>query len=1164
MILRKFLTTFLFFVFLFAVKSVVANGVFANSIEGYFDNRAGAITVNVVVNYYDSSGTNIGFMGPVAILPGYKSYITKTDTSNPKNPPYRITWSTSCDSGSVGNIVDNGGKFIFSDRDVHCTKVNAQVHIKSASCPETTGTITWEVINIGDGGANIEYFRVYRSLGQPESDPNPITQAYLSSQNEYTLDLGTLSAGNWNLRVKAFDNPPGTDTDVADAVVSCGGGLTAARGLASNLTCVGVSANRVDLTWAPASPGTFTYEVQTNVGSDPGYGGNWQGTTYTPNPNTYTFVSVSAGFLDSTTYYWRVKATRTSDGIVVYSSSASFTTASCVSNIVGPNNHYNYGGTGYTHAKICAPSTVDNDYNVNDENWGARDANLPNRVFFQWYRGTYTQITEEYIEVSTDPNFFSGVLSFQHTTAVDSVGAKVVTYDFADNTTYYWRARAKMSDNNTYYSQVKTFYSPSSDNTGTSYFDPGCLDAGFSTGHPVALRTVSSYCWGNQQMAALRWALGTRPTSAGQDSATNMYVRITGNGANVTQLTAGYNLEFPTSLTPGLSYNFFVYISPWSAEPSNTIVTVAANCGSVDTNAPVGLDSIPTMACVSGKPSITFQWKDKSSSETGYQLDVSTEAFSGDATTKNSNMWGRKVTTAVAGVNSVTTFVWSDTTPLDYGDANVSDLTAANDRIPLEGTLYYWRIRAVIGSTNSAFKYPDGANDDIDAVGTFYPPGSPFESIVCSPKYELSLNAAEGKGAGFNSWNKLKFTSGELATLKVRIVNNDYPGVSESPPTKLHFYPTGVGVPSCTASPDPPPPAGGGFELQVPAIGRGAFKDVDLSFPVGSTSGTFVAQAYVVPTCAYSTGGTEYLNKWANNKTATGFSYSVDLDKYFTSTGGDVGAVGSIHVGVDSANAARCAGCISEYQSDYLLAGSILPAYGDPFYASVRDVPSSGFRMDGYNERLIDGAPYDYFYRFWKSTLPSWDECNGGVVPGGPPVTGDGDPTNAVGYTLNGLVKCANATGGDVVIGGEIKITGQAVVFVDGDLDIRGNIYVTGENGIVFVVRGNIYSNYLNENGVSRIVTRLDGIYVAQDTFYDNGQPVGGIAEVYCCFGENVFSLRVNGAVYAKKLDLSRYYADIDYSKQYPADMFNFDPKYYIILQDLLGTQAVAWREAAP
>ena len=85
---------------------------------------------------------------------------------------------------------------------------------------------------------------------------------------------------------------------------------------------------------------------------------------------------------------------------------------------------------------------------------------------------------------------------------------------------------------------------------------------------------------------------------------------------------------------------------------------------------------------------------------------------------------------------------------------------------------------------------------------------------------------------------------------------------------------------------------------------------------------------------------------------------------------------------------------------------------------------------------------------------------------------------------------------------------------------------------------------------VDSSVTEIDGIYIAKGTFNDNN----GVTTAP--------QLVVKGGVYAGSVNLGRVLAsgnDIN-----PANVFNYDLKYLIGLNSLLGSPSVSWKEVAP
>jgi hypothetical protein len=151
----------------------------------------------------------------------------------------------------------------------------------------------------------------------------------------------------------------------------------------------------------------------------------------------------------------------------------------------------------------------------------------------------------------------------------------------------------------------------------------------------------------------------------------------------------------------------------------------------------------------------------------------------------------------------------------------------------------------------------------------------------------------------------------------------------------------------------------------------------------------------------------------------------------------------------------------------------------------------------------------------------------------------------------NNYYQCTtNATaGGDLSL-----ITGNWVVFVDGNLTVSSNVIINGSSTLTFVVRGNIT--------VNTSVTQADGIYIAGGVDAAGADIAGSaFADTGGTAPGTITQLVVNGGVYAASFNLARVLSANNDS--IPADLFNFQPKYLLNLSSLLGSPQLNWREVA-
>ena len=280
---------------------------------------------------------------------------------------------------------------------------------------------------------------------------------------------------------------------------------------------------------------------------------------------------------------------------------------------------------------------------------------------------------------------------------------------------------------------------------------------------------------------------------------------------------------------------------------------------------------------------------------------------------------------------------------------------------------------------------------------------------------------------------------------------------------------------------------------------------------VPSTStNTGTARLHVDYTCAIREIGESEVSpgNWDSADLLTGnhksVTYSISSTNWLQTFGGDVGAVGQISMSNPP-----------DWQSEYLLIAN-----------TIGNASSDKWEVGGYNQPLVpNGGVYNYFnQRFGANARNNTVDCNS-AIPQGLSYCGDSTP----------LVLSSAAN---------LPSTGSAVVFVDGEMTVTGNIDI-GSASIVFIARDNII--------VSSAVTSADGVYVAGGEFVDCS-PCGGTDS----------QLTINGAVYAQRMfeEGSRSVGAL--ADTTPSLVVNFAPRYLMTMRDLIGTPSIIWREVAP
>lgn len=1093
------------------------------TLSGRLDNSAGAVAVTVLVYYYKSSG--LVTQQSYSVSAEAFRDVSYVDT-NADSPPYSITWSTGCGNLGSATLIGSTGAYFFNAQDVHCTGTNSTVTITDTSCPQVgsdfNGHVGWQVSNVAN--ANISYFKVYKAKGlDPDTDTNPTTVNFVAGQATYSSDMPALpdAIGTWNVRVKAYPPPTNTGISVDSNNFTCGvvgapGGSVIPPTVLTTFATGCSTAWTVTFTWVAATPGTFNYRVY--VYTDPA------GTIpvssllsgFSPNPATNAYTSLSAFLTSGNTYYWKVKASpQPATGQLYWSASPlpSFTVPSgtCVSGSVTPPV--------ISSVRAC--------YNMNVTS----PAPNPEKVNVSWTSASGSGVSirnvegtnQEFVDWSSDSTFMPGSYSSAPHGPSYTIGDSP-TYNFSNNQTYYFRVSTQMTDLNWYFSQIVAVVIPADCNSADQITLTGYID-----------------CENTLPYIHLRW------NKLNGYSGNFLIQRWGWNGSiwDWAQVASGSSFYYD-SLMLTLPSDTWRVTNSDKTKVSNPLV-FSNPCGTL----PGAVDTmnITTTCDTNNNPVMNFSFIDRSTSETQFHLEVTSDPFTGPLKTKLYDKWATKVITRTAAEKTATggvvNFSWSNSNDTNTsgklwaGDANPhtdsgtgSDGTA-NNLIPLNATGYWWRVKAVNSSGSSAYNYNDGS-----VLGTPYPSGIPLQSSRCRGLYDLS-SAFDGSDGG--SWENSQgqttqnFAAGEIVTVDVVVTNNNLANsYANSYATKLYFYYKGGTTPACSSTSgtlNPSIPVDGASVTQsydVSGIPKGGSVTVHVTFNVGSTPESFTALAYVVPTCNFlPDDGTDMV--WSNNLTATGFTYTVGVSKFFETTGGDVGAAGTLSVGVDSS--ALTSPYTAKYQSQYLLAaGSV---------SSTAKTATGGFRLAPYSQSgqlVASSGVYNYFADKFRSKATALT-CN---------------LTNSQ-YT--GLKYCG--AGNSVTISSDTTLGAgtNAVFFIDGNLNINAKLMLpAGTNdAAVYIVKGDIK--------VDSSVTQIDGVFIARKSFSD-------CVSVACAVGDTG-QLTINGSVYADgeegdSLNLGRYFSTIATNATTPSEIVKFAPKYLVVLSTLLASADVGWKEVAP
>jgi hypothetical protein len=250
---------------------------------------------------------------------------------------------------------------------------------------------------------------------------------------------------------------------------------------------------------------------------------------------------------------------------------------------------------------------------------------------------------------------------------------------------------------------------------------------------------------------------------------------------------------------------------------------------------------------------------------------------------------------------------------------------------------------------------------------------------------------------------------------------------------------------------------------------------------------------------------------------------------WFTTRDGDVGSEGRI----DPKTAPTSAGYFS---ADYLVISENIirdfTSWTDwlvPNYVGIRLKPAP-----------VGGSIYQAMHnKYTKQCLENVNASTPGAIAGRVNATGCHILVHNGNLTINNNSWYPPPKG----------YTGRpAVVFIDGNMSIRRNMAVGVNNGLIFVVRGNIT--------VGSNVSRADGLYLF-DGDYDVRSRNNSTERQLLVRGSAI------GAFGGGRFRLNRDFRSIT-SRWHPTEIFEFQPRYLWLFRDFLGDEKARFEEVAP
>lgn len=1124
--MKKFLLIALFFVLIFAAKSVSASPAHAGSfIMGKLVNN-GSIPVNVWIQFMDKNGQ----FEPTRNFPVTAGATVWADSDyDPSGDaqPFSIRWGTDCTDpfvdASLSSRVDgmSGDRvYSFADQDVTCTTPNATPYISNTAC----ANFGWTLNGVGYGGPNISSFEVYMSTNSSQVGPgDPTIGPYGTKPSSGRFyDFGALGSGTYYVRVRAV-SPQGVGSWSSVNQFTCASaGLApvAASGLNASRSCNGtgaITANIVNVafTWTKSTPTPsdaqwIDYSVFNN-----NFANNFKNARV-DSASSYN----GTGFAQGITYYWRINNLYGTNWYP--SATGSFVTPTCP-----PGGG---GGGGSSPPPATPPPPLPGSSTIT----GVADCSLGG-VMLKW--------TVTGLPIPQGFNLTTGITYTSPGLSGFTVQPAMQYYYPA---TGYWNQAVIPFGTNTAGTKITgpvgyatlNVDRTSSNNFGQSYtyyaFNYYSVENPPGSGHYDLGTTMSSGITITNPAACAPAVVYTITASGNSDciDGTNAKVHLTWT---TNTDNTGYTIykdgvaQSPTVAGAGRSWDSGPEIAgqthSWVVTGTGGVAgTRSSTAVSVTTAACEPPPADPTqltirLTCNGSNPEVLFTFTDRSTNEDGFWLDVNTKAWTGPTAP---SPWGVKTITRTPAEKTAVlgrvSYLWSASTPLDSG----TPLT------PAKGTQYYWRVKAFNASRQSNHAYP--------ASGAIAP-GSPFTTLSCTPNYDMAIRDV--------NWpSKRTFDLGERVSFDIVVENRTTTG-GNVPPTQLYLYPDSPSVPVCANNLDgslnvsasspattipkdsASPPVDQSYPVSPASspIGPGGTQTITVSFKVANSESSHQMVLYVVPTCDFMPSLGQDPN-FSNNESVH-WTYFVAIKGFFETQGGDVGAaVGqSISVGFDSSTIPVASGG-SKYQGDYVIAAGNVD--------SSSNVHSrKGWMLNNYDKRQVSSSGiYDFLAN--KFEPPADIGCNfSGTEP---------------------IRRCS----GNLTFNTATAPTGNTVYFVERDLEIKQNLILGAADSIVFIVKGDIT--------VDTSVNRIDGIYVSRHSFIDHDTADPALVAV-------ADALTVNGAVYVDslpdglgnvgKIDFKRYFSG-PYNSTNASVKIVYDPKYLISMRDIIGVKSIIWKEVAP
>ncbi len=1206
---RKILFAIVFSILIFSLKGLVGKPAQAADqaiVMADLDNSTGTIPITVYVVYYhggtsSSPGPQFGRIKSTTVAVGARASLY-SDLDASDVPYYWVSWSTSCSdppalaaySGLWGDGIGPGvAAYQTNPLDVHCQTPNSTPYITNTAC----ANVGWTLTGVGENGANIAYFEVYRStdplkMGDATTNPDPSTKLPGTvSASSRSVDWGSLADGTYYVRIRAV-SPQGVGSWSSIGSFTCSSVvISSASGLSANPSCNGTSTNLADkivavnFSWAAASVGSTEQWLDYSVWNNNFAGGTYNAQSVAVGATSFNFPT---GFPQGVRFYWRIN--NKIGGNWYPSVTANFMTPTCPPNAIWPS------ATPMATPQVGKPcpagcTAPTHQYSISRPDawwhmWGSGANGCPSHdeagytsglssPSFWWCVGD--EVYWEVKPADSAGNTFTAIRIWKNDGGyITSPGAVQINWTWQYEvqihlTGFTYGSANAQSDNRKVTSTSNTTFC----NDGSSSCDFKSPFGNLNSGASYDVAFCAPACAVGVYSSSYSFTSGSCtacPTAGPTPSPEPVVITLSGYSDCVDGLNPKVHLAW-TSNSGGTGYTVFRDGTVVTAEglpnplggsdrswdstvaqpagPHNWMVRSTG--GTFDPNDSNPL-SVTTATCTpppadpsnlvvssvcnntTGLPEITFTWQDNSNIEQGFWMDVSHDAFTGpSSTTASPSVWGVK---GITRSGAETTATGGTVQFIWRGAPPPPPPPTSNTDGALDSGNANTTGNPLVPDRGVTYYWRVKAYSADRQSNHVYPGGSDLDGNG------IPDGSITPPGVAFTTPDckfdlEVKNEPGNVQVYE--------PGATANITVRIQNNSLIVnGAETHVASPAIISPNGLGAWTQS--------NNPNISCPgSGVSPGGANSQGFGLSTLAVGGSTTVTVSFTVPTAPGTYIAYFVAVptcspnnDSNWTNNQFQLTYAVSAKSWFRTINGdVGARGKIQQSNTSPPAVQSTAVLAGNPLDTSV----SGRWELNNYTKALFpsDGSGiYNYFNSRFRSKATSTVS---------PPACGiSGTPV---------VMLCT----GDMSVGATSMTTaGNWVIFVDGSLTVTGNITVGSTTTLVFIVRNNVTIN--------TSVTRADGVYIVGGTFADYDNAAGKSRNTA------PYYLMILGAVYTHAFDLSAFLSNLPYcdpgSPSYVlgtpscvnqttyTDFIVFQPKYLVALTQLIGSPSVSWQEVAP